>query len=1062
MAKAKTKRKVKSTAPPLRFNQRLVLNQYLLSLFGLSKLEELPQEIKSPDHEGLDENNISRYYHYLAGLPSNRIHISKEMLLRYDQNIVKHTLAIRGKRDRPVTWKYFQYLALLFTEIYLDRYFSDPEGLLLDLNGWVMKFNTGKNSSDQVDMYTPDDLRKLAFWNATGSGKTLLMHVNILQYRYYLELHGRTKELSRVILLTPNEGLSIQHKAEFDLSGLPAEIFNKDGAGMYKGHYIEIIDIHKLKDEEGEKTVAVESFEGNNLVLVDEGHRGSSGVDWKEKRDKLCAGGFSFEYSATFGQAMKTAGKRSLVQEYAKCIIFDYSYKYFHRDGYGKDYQILNLADDQDEEHRRRYLTACLLTFYQQLRLYLDWQREFTPYMIARPLLVFVGSKVNAVRTENKRKVSDVVDILLFLADFISREDQSITELNRFLLNRPDLPDHKGREIFSGAFTYLIKQGFTGQTLYQDMLQLLFNAEPAGLLHLERLKQSGEIGLRVGTSGEYFGVINVGDESTLAKLCEENGLHTEDRDFSDSLFQGLNEKDSRVNMLIGSKKFSEGWNSWRVSTMGLMHVGQNEGAEIIQLFGRGVRLKGLNFSLKRSSALQEVEHHPDNIEKLETLNVFGIKADYMRQFQEYLDEEGLPDGDDMVLFSLPVIQIKPERKLKYLKLKDNLDFKKNGPNPVLGPPNEYLRRRPVEVDWYPKLQALGSKGGDYAQVIEKENDGKLTARHVALLDLDAIYFELLRFKNERGWNNFTIPRNTIKELLSGNGDWYLLYIPKVELEFTGFDRVRRWQQIALDLLKGYCTRYYNYHKAAWEGTHMELVNLDEYRQREDSQGKKGNFFDAYRFRIEQGRDDLIHKLQELKKALEDGLMTDFPYDQLQSIIFSRHLYRPLIYLTGQSIKVSPVPLNRGEQNFVVQLRAYYEANSKFFNDKELYLLRNQSRGRGMGFFEANNFHPDFILWLLTGGKQYITFVDPKGLRNTKGVNDPKIDFYRTIKQIERRLGDPDVVLHSFIISQTPHWEISWWDGGMTEEDFEKRHVLFPKDGEYKYIGKIMELLLVKK
>ena len=1058
MAKAKTKRKAKPSAPPLRFNQRLVLNQYLLSLFGVSKLEDLAKEMKSPEHEGLDENNISLYCKYLSGLSTNRMRIPREMLLRYDQNIVRHTQAIRGKHDRPVTWKYFQYLALLFTEIYLDRYFTDADDLLLELNGWVLKFNADKATSDLVAMYTPVDLRKLAFWNATGSGKTLLMHANILQYRYYLELHGRTRELNRVILLTPNEGLSMQHKEEFHLSGLQAEIFNKDGAGMYKGHYIEIIDIHKLKDEEGEKTMAVESFEGNNLVLVDEGHRGSSGVEWKEKRDRLCVGGFSFEYSATFGQAMKTASKPALVQEYAKCIIFDYSYKYFRQDGYGKESQILNLADDQDDEHRRRYLTACLLTFYQQLRLYLDLQREFTPYMIARPLLVFVGSKVNAVRTENKRKVSDVVDILLFLADFIRHEDQSTADLNRFLLNQPDLPDHRGREIFADAFTYLITQGFTGQTLYQDMLRIMFNADSAGVLHLERLKQSGEIGLRVGTS-EYFGVVNVGDEATLAKLCEENGLHTEDRDFSDSLFRGINEKDSRVNMLIGSKKFSEGWNSWRVSTMGLMHVGQNEGAEIIQLFGRGIRLKGLNLSLKRSSALQEIIHHPDNIDKLETLNVFGIRADYMRQFREYLDEEGVPDGDDMVPFALPVIQLTPKRRLKYLKLKDNLDFKKNGPNPVLGPPNDYLRRRPVEVDWYPKLQALGSKGHGFANVAIKENDGKLTERHMALLDMDVIYFELLRYKNERGWNNFTITRDAVKELLSSNGNWYLLYIPKVELEFTGFIRVRRWQQIAVDLLKGYCARYYNYHKAAWEGAHMELVDLDEFRRREDAQGKKGNFFDEYRFRIEQGRDDLIYRLQELKKALEDRVLTDFSFDQVQSIIFSGHLYRPLIHLTGQNIKVSPVPLNRGERNFVVQLRAYYEANSKLFKGKELYLLRNQSRGRGMGFFEANNFHPDFILWLLAGGKQYIAFVDPKGLRNTNGVNDPKIDFYRTIKKIERRLGDPDVVLHSFIISQTPHWEINWWDGGMTEEDFEKRHVLFPKDGDYKYIGMIMESML---
>ena len=84
---------------------------------------------------------------------------------------------------------------------------------------------------------------------------------------------------------------------------------------------------------------------------MDEGHRGSSGREtgrWMEARRRLCENGFSFEYSATFGQAVKAGSNEKLEQQYAKCILFDYSYKYFYRDGFGKDYRILNLADDVD------------------------------------------------------------------------------------------------------------------------------------------------------------------------------------------------------------------------------------------------------------------------------------------------------------------------------------------------------------------------------------------------------------------------------------------------------------------------------------------------------------------------------------------------------------------------------------------------------------------------------------------------------------------------------------------------------------------------------------------
>ena len=32
--------------------------------------------------------------------------------------------------------------------------------------------------------YSEEDLNKLAYWNATGSGKTYILHINILQYQY--------------------------------------------------------------------------------------------------------------------------------------------------------------------------------------------------------------------------------------------------------------------------------------------------------------------------------------------------------------------------------------------------------------------------------------------------------------------------------------------------------------------------------------------------------------------------------------------------------------------------------------------------------------------------------------------------------------------------------------------------------------------------------------------------------------------------------------------------------------------------------------------------------------
>lgn len=1036
-------------AMPLRFDERLVLNQWMLRLFELGNLDALAKNLKTTELEGLNEDRVHKFLQQINILWEFE-EFPGDMLLGYDQNIVRHTLLLSQKRDQPIQWKYFQWLSLLFTEIYLDRFFRDPERLLTDLNNYVSEFNSEKSAKDQIPAYEPSDLTKLAFWNATGSGKTLLMHVNIQQYQHYLNLHGRSRELNRVILLTPNEGLSRQHLLEFRLSGLDAALFSKDATGLFAGHSIEIIDIHKLREEMGDKTVAIDAFEGNNLVLVDEGHRGASGTEvgrWMQARNRLCEHGFSFEYSATFGQAMK--GKGELEKQYAKCILFDYSYKYFYKDGFGKDYRILNLADDTDEERRRLYLTACLVAFYQQQKLYRGKAPEFRAFLLECPLWVFVGGTVNAVRTDKGRKVSDVVDILCFLGEFVKEKKHTIGLLKRLLGGKPGLLDQRGNEIFATAFSYLAKLGLTPEQTYDDILKVLFNSSVQSALHVELLKGAeGEIALKLGDNAP-FGLINVGDATALHKLCETQSdlMVVSEKEFSGSLFSGLNDDDSTVNLLIGSKKFSEGWNSWRVSTMGLMNVGKSEGSEIIQLFGRGVRLKGHGFCLKRSSQI-EIENKPQNIQLLETLNIFGIRSHYMQQFKEYLADEGLPANEERIEFILPVVKNLDGKKLTSIRLKDGVDFKRQGPKPTLSNPPERLLKQPIAVNWYPMIQSQQSRGVTRTEDVAVLDECKFKEPNLCFMDMDAVWFELQRFKNERAWFNLNLPPEAIPTLLR-NPDWYRLYIPKAEMEFTRFDRVRRWEEIAVALLKKYIDRFYKHEKADWEQNHLEYHELSE---------DDPNFVHEYRLLIEQSQDAIVENLGKLNELLRNKTFKkDWEFGNLQAFWFGQHLYQPLLHFKSDLVEVSPVSLNDGERDFVTDLRKFHDEHTFFFQKREMYLLRNMSRGRGIGFFEAGNFYPDFILWMIEGKKQYVTFVDPKGIRNLEGPEDPKIRFYKSIKNIERHpnLSDPNIILNSFIISNTPFRDVRWWTEDLSKAKLEKCHVLFQKDDRDSYIEKLI-------
>jgi len=1046
----------------------------MLNLFGAATFEDLAKHIHAPEFEGFTEDGISRFHQCLR-IAINRPELPHDILLAYDENIVRHWKKITEKRNadgKNLYPKYFQYLCLLFTEIYLDRYFRDPDKLLTDISTYAEQFNmaqtpqqhalgqllaTGLPEEIRIEPYTAEDLRKLALWSATGSGKTLLMHVNILQYRYYLELRGREKELNRTILLTPNDGLSRQHRDEFILSGMDAELFDKDAGGLFKGQSIQILDIHKLRETTGEKTVAIDAFEGNNLVLVDEGHRGTSGTEvglWLEMRNRLCEKGFSFEYSATFGQAVKASGNKQLAHEYAKCILFDYSYKFFYGDGYGKDYRILNLEDDSNEEYRQRYLNACLLTFYQQQKVFYDKRVDFRPFLIENPLWIFVGGSVT--KAPSKKDISDVVDILLFLARFVKNRTESISYLDMLLSGQSGL-HAKGQELFAGAYAYLGQLGLSAEDIFADILKMLFNAEVPAALHVRQIKANGEaegeLSLHIGEDNEPFGLINVGDPSGLRKLCESHPeeIAVSESEFTESLFRSLDQADSRINILIGAKKFSEGWSSWRVSTMGLMNVGKSEGSQIIQLFGRGVRLKGSGFCLKRSRRIAGVQA-PKELEHLETLNVFGIHADYMRQFKEYLEDEGLPTNENRIEFVMPIVKNLGSKVLKTIRVKTGVDFKKQGPKPALDLPDVYLKKYKVIVDWYPKIQAMASLNGEVPIDRAAVHEDWFTQNHLAFIDLDDIYFNLQQFKNDRAWYNLNLSKNRLADLLL-DSSWYVLRVPKEVMEIYSFDQVQHWQEIAGVLLRHYCDRFYKTRKAQFENDYLEYLPLT---------GDDGNFIENYQFLVDQSREDIVTTLEEIKRLIGEHKLDKVEFQGLTAIGFQNHLYQPLIYVNSDIIEVKPVPLNEGERDFVLDLKDFCMKESAFFKDKELYLLRNMTRGHGIGFFEAGNFYPDFILWLLFNGRQYINFVDPKGLRNVRGPDDPKIAFYKTVKSIEEELQaqDPLITMNSFIISNTRSGEISWWNGGMTKEQFEERHILFQQEDKATYIAKMLSVLNV--
>lgn len=632
----------------VKLEQRLVLLAWLSNLLGYRSNRELLVDTKGVE-EGFDASGHSfLYYHLLAR--GSKVNFPTDDLARYDDNIRTHLAAINRGRAEPITLRYFQHLAVLYTEIFLDRYTALRGQLLADLNFFVQRRNVDKLPGEPLDApFGEADLTKLAYWMATGSGKTLILHLNYHQF-----LHYNPESLHNILLITPNEGLSEQHLLELALSRIPARRFDLNHSGLRtNGNVVQVIEITKLVEEKrgGGVSVPVEAFEGHNLIFVDEGHKGSGGEVWRKYRDALGSTGFTFEYSATFGQALTAARNDPLTAEYGKAIVFDYSYRYFYGDGYGKDFRILNLKQETTQDQTETLLLGNLLSFYEQQRIFVEHTEALRTYNLEKPLWVFVGSTVNAVYSENRQKRSDVLTVVRFMHHVLAnRRGWVFKSIERLLVGRTGLVTPEGQDLFLGRFKHLRETGLSPQAMYEDILARLFHTSVGGGLHLCDMRGSaGELGLKAGGAEDYFGLIYIGDTAAFKKLVEQDAgeITLEEDALADSLFEGINRPDSNINVLIGAKKFMEGWNSWRVSNMGLLNIGRQEGSQIIQLFGRGVRLRGKDLTLKRSAALDEP--HPPHLRLLETLNLFAVRANYMAQFRDYLEREGVETGVEIEL-----------------------------------------------------------------------------------------------------------------------------------------------------------------------------------------------------------------------------------------------------------------------------------------------------------------------------------------------------------------------------------------------------------------------------
>jgi hypothetical protein len=431
--------------------------------------------------------------------------------------------------------------------------------------------------------------------------------------------------------------------------------------------------------------------------------------------------------------------------------------------------------------------------------------------------------------------------------------------------------------------------------IWRTFHEKVFNGR--GKLRILEIKRAeGEFGLRLGENA-YFGVVNIGDVSAFKKLLKEKGFEIEQDAISDSLFDSIKRENSTINLLIGSKKFIEGWDTWRVSCMGLLNIGKGEGPQIIQLFGRGVRLKGKNLSLKRSG-------NPE-ISTLETLNIYGISADYIGKFLSAIKKEDVEFEEIKV----------PVRVL-------NREIWKDFPYPTKDESKKFERERVLHLRVDTAISASMNLVPSMAVYMAQEQREDVQSSEVEtqiaskiitdlvdieLFDWEGIYTELLEFKKERGYLNLSFDLETLKEILK---ERCKVIVPN-DFEVKDLKDLKNLENIAISLLKSYIDKFYRREKGRYE---KDIITYKPAGEQLSLFRLASDKVEYYTLTVPANESKLIEKLKRLVENMDALLDEKKEKDILPRIVIDNSVFVPLL-LEKEGIKISPPGLNDGEKRF---------------------------------------------------------------------------------------------------------------------------------------------------
>ncbi|EDP74830.1 DEAD/DEAH box helicase family protein [Hydrogenivirga sp. 128-5-R1-1] len=820
-------------------------------------------------------------------------------------------------------------------------------------------------------------INRMSFWMATGSGKSLVL-IKLIELLWRLMLRGEIPE-HPVLVLTARDDLLDQLKAhveEFNSGSTDFRIHLEDLKAYPEHQYMSLplVGEHEitvffyradnLSDEQKERIVDFRNYENNGrwYVLLDEAHKG----DKEESKRQhiysiLSRNGFLFNFSATF------TDPRDILT-----TVYNFNLSEFVRAGYGKHIVILKqenrtFRDKEDytgAEKQRVVLKALLMLAYvrkAQEALPLDVPAYHRPLML---------TLVNSVNTED-------ADLKLFFRE-LERIGQGKIDESVWKQAREELwaeLDEGPELLFEGDRFRADRELFESITP-AELLYLVYNAPAPGEIEvLLRPSNRQEIAFKLKSAEEPFALIRIGDISEWLRT-ELEGYEVIEGYEDEGFFQRLNENDSPINILMGSRTFYEGWDSNRPNVITYINIGTGTEARkfILQSVGRGVRIEPLSGKRRRLLYLYnagEIDQATFDALKnhapvLETLFIFGTNRNTLQTVIQQLDREkrredeheiALAVNDDAIdkrLLLIPVYReaghtILEDRKPRKFEIaQEELNLLRQYVD-HLGDPRLLVCRHGASPSDITLLTRCLDSPEDYFNTYNGRRYGQLSI----LLSRLFSYFKVIPLEADglKPLENEICHFRHIKVLLKDISELK----EKIQQVQSYRDPTEEQDKLIQDLQRG-------------------QISPEEFRRRYDELSRRSP------------REFFEHEEKQL---------------QIRHI--ASHYYLPVLLSENERIDwIRHVIRHPSEVEFLNKLEQYLEqpdnalasldwwAFSKIDETlDEVYIPYYDPRSN-----RIRRFLPDFIFWLQKGNEYAIVFVDPKGMQQTDYQH--KVDGFREI------------------------------------------------------------------